>query len=763
MRMIKQLAIVFGLILFAACQPEIQNGKNAEMNRFVDGLMQKMTLQEKIGQLNLVTPGGGFMTGAVVSTDVEEKIKTGKVGGIFGISGTDKTRQVQKMAVEESRLGIPLLIGMDVIHGYKTTFPLPLGLASTWDLELIEKTARIAATEATADGIFWNFSPMVDIARDPRWGRIAEGAGEDPFLGSEIAKAMVRGYQQNDLAAANTMMATVKHFALYGAAEAGRDYNTVDMSRLRMFNDYFPPYKAAVEAGAGCVMSSFNDVEGIPASGNKWLLTDVLREMWGFEGFVVSDYTSVMEMTYHGLGDLQEVSALALKAGLDMEMVGEGFLTTLEKSLEEGKVSEQDINLACRRVLEAKYKLGLFDDPFRYCDETRREKEILTAENRKVAREAAAKSMVLLKNENELLPLKKAGTIALIGPLVDSRNNMLGTWAPTGDTKLAVTILEGFRNVAGDKVKILYAKGANITDDPKLAANVNTLGPRVEIDSRAPEAMLKEAVDAAKKANVVVAVVGEASEMSGECASRSDLSLPDSQKKLLRALAATGKPLVLVHMSGRPVILGEETELADALLQMWHAGVEGGNALADIVFGDVVPSGKLTVTFPRNMGQIPVYYAMRNTGRPQPGEQFSKFKSNYLDVSNTPQFPFGFGLSYTGFEYKNLTLDKTTIAAGDSVQVSVEVTNTGDYDAEEVVQLYVQDVVASITRPLRELKGFRKVFIKKGETKKVTFRLMENELGFYHHDLSFYAEPGTFRVFVGGDSNANLSAEFILK
>ncbi|WP_319499644.1 beta-glucosidase BglX [uncultured Draconibacterium sp.] len=757
------LLFVAVLFLFAGCVTPTSNSGDSEMDVFVSDLMAKMTIQEKIGQLNLITPGGGIPTGSVVSTGVEEKIKTGKVGGIFGVYGPEKTRQAQQLAVEESRLGIPMIFGSDVIHGYKTTFPLPLGLASTWDMELIEKTAQIAAKEATADGIFWNFSPMVDVSRDPRWGRISEGAGEDPYLGSEIAKAMVNGYQQNDLPSTTTMMATVKHFALYGAAEAGRDYNSVDMSHLRMFNEYFPPYKAAIDAGVGCVMSSFNDVDGVPASGNKWLLTNVLRDRWGFDGFVVSDYTSVNEMIAHGLGDLQAVSALALKAGLDMDMVGEGFLTTLEKSLEEGKVTEEDINVACRRILEAKYKLGLFEDPYRYFDNTRPEKDILTAEHRQVARQAAASSMVLLKNEDQLLPLKKSGTVALIGPLVDSRSNMLGTWAPTGDFNLAVTVLEGFQNVVGNKVNILHAKGANICDDPVFAKKINVFGPKIFIDERSPETMLREAVSVSKKADVIIAVVGEATEMTGESSSRTYITMPASQKKLLRELAKTGKPLVVVNMSGRPMEIGEEVEMADAFLQMWHAGVEGGNALPDVLFGDYNPSGKLTATFPVNVGQVPIYYSVRNTGRPQDGDTFQKFKSNYLDAPNSPLFPFGYGLSYTSFEFKNLSIDKTNITNNDELKVSVEVKNTGDFDGEEVVQLYIRDMVASITPPLRLLKGFEKVSIPKGETKTVEFTITNNDLAFYHSDLSFYAEPGEFEIYVGGDSNASLATKFTLK
>lgn len=734
----------------------------SDMNRYISSLMEQMTIEEKIGQLNLITPGGGIPTGSVVSTDVEEKIKSGKVGGIFGVYGPEKVRQAQKLAVEESRLGIPLLFGSDVIHGYKTTYPIPLGLSCSWDMELIEKTARMAAVEATADGIFWNFSPMVDISRDPRWGRVAEGAGEDPFLGSEIAKAMVRGYQGEDLASPTTMMATVKHIALYGAAEGGRDYNTVDMSRQTMFNVYFPPFKAAIDAGVGSVMSSFNIVDGIPATGNRWLLTTILRDKWGFDGFVVSDYTSVNEMIDHGLGDLQAVSALSLKAGLDMDMVGEGFLTTLKQSLDEGKITTAEINLACRRVLEAKYKLGLFDDPYRYFDDSRPEKEILTPENRKLAREAATRSFVLLKNENQLLPLKKSGTIVLTGPLANDKNNMLGTWAPTGDPQLSVPIIEGISNVAGSQLNILYSKGSNISDDPEFAAKINVFGPRILIDARTPEAMMAEAVSQALRSEVVVAVIGEATEMSGESSSRSDITMPEPQKKLIRALKKTGKPLVLVMMSGRPLEMEEEYDLADAILLVWHPGVEAGNAIADVLFGDYNPSGKLTMTFPRNVGQIPVYYNHKNTGRPNPGDQFQKFRSNYLDSPNSPLFPFGYGLSYTKFEYSNLTLSSNKMPPSGQIEVSVDVTNTGPFDGEEVVQLYVRDVVGSVSRPLRELKGFRKIFLKKGESRKVTFTLTENDLAFYNYDLEFVAEPGLFQVFVGGNSNAELTSEFEL-
>lgn len=758
-----QQLFFIGLIFLFSCQNNKKDSENESMDTFISNLMSEMTVEEKIGQLNLITPGGGIPTGSVVSTDVETKIKEGKVGGIFGVYGPEKVRQAQTLAVENSRLGIPMLFGSDIIHGYKTTFPIPLGLSCSWDMELIKRTAQIAAKEATADGIFWNFSPMVDIARDPRWGRIAEGAGEDPYLGSQVAKAMVQGYQQNDLSSEETMMATVKHLALYGAAEAGRDYNTVDMSLQRMFNVYFSPYKAAVEAGAGCVMTAFNDVRGIPATGNRWLLTDVLRERWGFDGFVVSDYTSLNEMIAHGMGDLQAVSAMALKAGLDMDMVGEGFLTTLEKSLEEGKITEADIDSACRNVLEAKYKLGLFDDPFRYVDGARSGQDILISQHREFARKAAAESFVLLKNDNQVLPLEKSGTIALVGPLANSQNNMLGTWAPTGEHHLAVKVIDGLKNVAGDEVEILYAKGANIVDDPDYAKKINVFGMKVNIDERSPETMIEEAVNISAKSDVIIAVVGEASEMSGESGSRSDITLPESQKKLLRALSKTGKPLVVVMMSGRPLALEEENELADALLQTWHPGVEAGNAIADVVFGDYNPSGKLTATFPRNVGQVPIYYAHRFTGRPQEGDEFQKFRSNYLDVENSPLFPFGYGLSYTDFEYRNLKISNGEMTLDDGLEVSIDVKNTGDYDGSEVVQLYVRDVVASVTPPVRELKGFEKVFIAKGETKTVTFTITPDDLAFYNFDMEFKAEPGEFIVFVGGNSNAENSAGFTLQ
>ncbi|GHA26837.1 glycosyl hydrolase [Salinimicrobium marinum] len=728
----------------------------------VEELLGKMTLEEKIGQLNLLTPGGGVATGSVVSEDVEAKIRAGNVGGIFGVSSPEKVRQAQELAVKNSRLGIPLLIGSDVIHGYKTTFPIPLGLSSSWDMDLIEETAKVAAREATADGINWNFSPMVDISRDPRWGRVAEGAGEDAYLGSQVARAMVRGYQQDDLTRPETMIATVKHLALYGASEGGRDYNRVDMSRTKMFNEYLPPYKAAIDEGAASVMTSFNDIDGVPASGNKWLLTDLLRERWGFEGFVVSDYTSVNEMIAHGMGDLQDVSALAIKAGLDMDMVGEGFLTTLQKSVEEGRVSEEEITIAARRILEAKHKLGLLDDPYKYSDESRPERDILTDEHRKTARKAAASSFVLLKKHNNTLPLSKNAKIALVGPLANDKNNMLGTWAPTGDPSLSIPILEGFRNVAPNAT-VTYAKGANISDDPEYAKKVNVFGPRIEISEESPEELLKEAMDVVENADVVVAVVGEATEMSGEAASRTEISIPESQKKLIRELSQSGKPVVLVLMSGRPLTIPEEMQLPVSILQVWHPGVEAGNAIADVVFGDINPSGKLTATWPHNVGQIPIYYGMRTTGRPAASEEFEKFKSNYLDSPIAPLLPFGYGLSYTNFEYSDVKVSDNTLNSNGEIIVSATVANTGEYDGEEVVQLYIHDKVRSITPPMKELKGFQKINLKAGESQTVEFNISVEDLKFYNGNLEYVFEPGEFEFFVAGSSDGEFQGTFNLE
>lgn len=731
---------------------------NQKMQVFIDKLMSRMTLREKIGQLNLLTAGDGIPTGASVNKDVQSKIISGDVGGLFGIMGAEKIREAQEMAAYGSRLKIPLLFGLDIIHGYRTTFPIPLALASSWDMGLIEKSARAAAKEASADGLHWTFSPMVDISRDPRWGRVAEGAGEDPYLGSRIARAMVKGYQGDDLSSPSSLMACVKHFALYGAAEGGRDYNTTDMSRLRMYETYFPPYKAAIDAGAGSVMSSFNEIDGIPASANKWLLTDVLRRQWGFRGMVVSDYTSINEMIDHGLGDLKTVSARALNAGLDMDMVGEGYLTTLRQSLKEGKITLKQIDDACRRVLEAKYKLGLFEDPFREANASKASTIIRSPEMIQTARELAAHATVLLKNDGQLLPLKRSGTIALIGPLANNKVDMQGTWAVGGNRAYAVTLLEGIKQLAG-AANILYAKGANITDDTLLTKNVTVFGKGIDI--RDPEQQLAEALQAAAQADVIVAALGESAEMTGEAASRVSISLPESQRRLLSALRKTGKPIVLVLMTGRPLAIVEESAQADAILLGWFGGDEAGNGLADVLFGNYNPSGKLPMTFPRHVGQIPIYYSHKKTGRPQPvGQPTQKFRSNYLDESNEPLYPFGHGLSYTTFTYSDIRLNKKQLKPSETLTASVTITNSGDYDGEEVVQLYINDPVASVTQPVKKLVGFQKIALKKGASREISFKISKEELSFYNNELKKVMEPGIFNLFIGGSSSGGKQAQF---
>ena len=726
---------------------------NPAMDQFIGDLMSKMTLDEKLGQLNLPS-ADEFTTGQAKSSNIGQKIKEGRVGGLFNIKGVDKIREMQRVAIEESRLKIPLIFGMDVIHGYETTFPIPLGLASSWDMELIKRSAQIAAQEATADGINWTFSPMVDIARDPRWGRVAEGSGEDAYLGSQIAKAMVYGYQGNDLSASNTMLACVKHFALYGAAEAGRDYNTVDMSRVRMYNEYLTPYKAAVDAGAGSVMVSFNEIDGIPATGNKWLLTDLLRNQWQFPGFVVTDYTGINEMIAHGMGDLQQVSKLALNAGVDMDMVGEGFLTTLTKSLKEGQVSYSAIDAAVRRILEAKYRLGLFEDPYKYCDANRAKTEIFSNQHRTEARSIAAQSMVLMKNENNVLPLKASGTVAVIGPLADNPENMPGTWSVAAKHAKAVSMLKGLKETLGDKVNFVTAKGANFDYDAQFESRISMFGKNSYRDNRPKEEILKEAVEVARKADVIVAALGETAEMSGESSSRSNIEVPQSQKDLLVELKKLGKPIVLVLFTGRPLVLNDESKLADAILNVWFAGSEAGYAISDVIFGKVNPSGKLPMTFPRNVGQVPIYYNHKSTGRPENKEdQFDKFRSVYLDVPNSPLFPFGYGLSYTTFSYGDINLSNTQLQGNQTLKASISVTNTGKYDGAEVVQLFIRDVVGSNTRPVKELKGFRKVMLKAGESKTVSFDITPEELKYYNNDLKYDWESGDFEIMIGTNSH----------
>ena len=733
-----------------------------DMDRFIDDLMKRMTLEEKIGQLNLPVTGE-IVTGQAKSSDVAKRIRAGEVGGLFNLKGVERIREVQRQAVEDSRLGIPLLFGMDVIHGYETVFPIPLGLSCTWDMKAVEKSARIAAVEASADGICWTFSPMVDVCRDARWGRASEGNGEDPFLGAAIARAMVRGYQGESMQRNDEIMACVKHFALYGAPEAGRDYNTVDMSHQRMFNDYMLPYQAAVEAGVGSAMASFNEVDGVPATGNKWLMTDVLRKQWGFDGFVVTDYTGIAEMIEHGMGDLQTVAALALNAGVDMDMVSDAFTETLKKSVEEGKVDVKTINQACRRMLEAKFKLGLFTDPYKYCDVKRPQQDIFTKEHRAVARRIASESFVLLKNEGQVLPLARKGTVAVIGPLANTKANMPGTWSVAAVSSKYPTLVEGLKEVAGKKVEILTAKGCNLMSDAEYEKRATMFGRSLNRDDRTDKELLDEALAVAAKADVIVAALGESSEMSGESSSRSELEMTDTQRVLLQELLKTGKPVVLTLFTGRPLVLTWEHAHVPAILNVWFGGSEAAYAIGDVLFGDVNPGGKLTMTFPQNVGQIPLYYAHKNTGRPlKEGRWFEKFRSNYLDVSNDPLYPFGYGLSYTTFAYGDVKLDKTTMNINGEITATVTVTNTGKYDGSEVVQLYLRDLVGSVTRPVKELKGFEKIFLKAGESREVSFKITSDLLKFYNYNLDYVCEPGDFDVMIGGNSRDVKKASFKL-
>ena len=740
------------LVLLAGQNVLAQNQKSAQaqdqkMNAFIDQLMARMTVEEKLGQMNLL-PGTSATTGELKDSPLLTLIEQGKLGTVLNQKGVEGIRQLQD-AAKRSRLGIPVLVGMDVIHGYETIFPIPLGMSCSWDLEAIEQAARIAAKEATADGICWTYSPMVDIALDARWGRIAEGSGEDPFLGSRIAEALVKGYQGNY--GPENLMACVKHYALYGGAEAGRDYNTVDMSHIRMYNQFFPPYEAAAKAGAGSVMTSFNIVDYIPATANKWLIDDVLRKQWGWNGFVVTDYGSIGEITKHGLGDLQQASVMALKAGTDMDMCAEGFIKTLEQSLKEGKVTMAEIDQACRRVLEAKYILGLFDNPYRFLDPKRHEKDIYTLEHRQAARQLAAESFVLLKNErikklnNErVLPLKKQGRIALIGPMADNRINMAGTWAPTAANERYATLKETMEKALAGKATVSYAQGCNFTSDSTLQKDG---GFYRQTPFKDAGLLKREALDIARDADVIVCAMGESAEMSGECSSRATLEMFDTQRELLEALLALGKPLVVLNFAGRPTVLTWENDNVPAILQVWFGGSEAGDAICDVLFGDKVPCGKLTTSMPQTTGQEPLYYNYLPTGRPV-GEDlstFSKFGSNYFDVRNDPLFPFGFGLSYTTFDYSDIRLNGR--------KASVTVTNTGDYDGVEIVQLYIHDVVASITRPVKELKGFQRIHLKKGESREVTFEITDDLLKFYNSSLNYVLEPGDFEIMIGPDSS----------
>jgi beta-glucosidase len=737
--------------------------KADQKSDFVSDLLSQMTLREKLGQLNQQV-AGEINTGSPQNTECGKAIMDGEIGSVFNVIGVENIKNLQKIAVENSRMKIPLLVGMDVVHGYQTVFPVPLGLSCTWDIDKIEQSAAIAAKESAANGIAWTFSPMVDICLDPRWGRQSEGAGEDPFLGGEIAKAMVRGYQGTDLKSDDKILACVKHFALYGASESGLDYNTVDMSRLRMFNQYFEPYKAAVEAGVATVMSSFNIVDGIPATANKWLLTDVLRRRWGFDGMVVTDYASIAEMETHGLGRLKENSVRALKAGTDMDMVTRGFLGTLEDALKEGLISENDINQACRRVLEAKQKLGLFDNPYKYCDGKIPVSVTYCAEHKAFARELTAESFVLLKNENNILPLKKSGTIALIGPLVEARSDMAGTWSVAQDFSKYSTLKEAFERYLSGSATLLTAQGCNLLDNEKTQNTIQKGHGTEPIERVDDEKALKEAVQIAKKSDVIICALGECAWMSGEGTSRSDLEIPAPQKRLLRELLKLGKPLVLLNFAGRATVLTEEAKTVPAVMNVWF-GSEVGDALCDVIFGGKSPSGKLTVSMPKSVGQLPLYYNTLISGRPVADDNpdYIIFNSDYQDVSNGALFPFGYGLSYTKFEYSDVTLSKTQISENETMTAKVTVKNTGNYDGIEIVQLYIRDIYASICRPCKELKGFKRIFLKKGESQEVAFEITPGLLKFYNSDLEFVLEKGEFEVMIGGNSRELKKSKFEVK
>nr|MCU0383276.1 glycoside hydrolase family 3 C-terminal domain-containing protein [Cyclobacteriaceae bacterium] len=671
-------------------------------------------------------------------------IKNGDVGAIFNAYGASYTRQLQQLAVENTRLKIPLLFGYDVIHGHKTIFPIPLAESCSWDLEMMQRSARIAAEEATAEGLHWTFAPMVDIARDPRWGRVMEGAGEDTYLGAQIAAARVKGFQGENLNDVNTMLACVKHFAAYGAAQAGRDYHTVDMSDRVLRETYLPPYKAALDAGAATVMTSFNEIHGEPASGSAYLLTDILRNEWGFKGFVVTDYTSIMEMLHHGVvADTASATALAIHAGVDMDMQAGFYQDKLEQLVKDGSVSEAKINEAAKRILKLKFDLGLFKDPYKYCDTIREKTVVMNEKFLTEAKENAKRSIVLLKNENNILPLNKnIKSLAVIGPMANARRDLIGAWSAAGDWTKATTLLEGIQQTASSQTKILYAKGSPI-----------------EADSTH---YFADAIAKAKQAEAIVLAVGEAYWMSGEAASRTNIQLPSIQRRLMEEIIKLKKPTVLVLMNGRPLDLSFENKNFTSILETWFLGTQAGPAIAEVLFGDYNPSAKLTMSFPRSVGQIPIYYATKNTGRPYETDPNSKYLSKYIDESNYPLYPFGYGLSYTTFAYTQVKLDKNSFSATDSIQVSCTITNTGTRQGEEIVQLYIRDLVGSVTRPIKELKGFTKLNLKPGESRVATFYLKANDLRFYRKDMKFDYEPGDFEVYIGTDSNTQNKVKFTL-
>lgn len=745
----KVKSIILGLsflVLIAGCQANANqyHSTNDKISGRIDSLLNLMSIDEKIGQTVLFTSRWD-VTGPVLREGEEEAIKEGKCGNIFNAHTVAYTRKLQELAVNETRLGIPLLFGYDVIHGHQTLTPISLGESASWDLALIEKSARMAAREAAASGLHWTFAPMCDIGRDPRWGRVSEGAGEDAFLGEKIAAARVKGFQGDDLSSAETVLACVKHMAAYGAAQAGRDYHSVDMSERVLRETYLPPYKAAVDAGARTVMTSFNDLDGVPASANKYLLTDILRHEWGFDGMVVTDYTAINELIPHGVAeDEYHAGILAMKAGVDMDMEGGVYMDHLKNAVENGDVTEEELDNAVRNVLRLKFELGIMDDPFKYCDETIEEKEVLSDKNRQIAYEMAVASCVLLKNENSALPLLSSDHVAVIGPLANSKRDLLGSWKAAGKPQaIKTTIMEAIQNNADETAKVSFVKGCDINSNDRSG--------------------FSKAIQVAKSADKIVMVMGEKWSMSGEAACRTNLDFPGVQSELIKAIAQLGKPVVLVYMTGRSMTIEKEVDAVDAVMNIWYPGTEGGRAVADLLYGKQVPSGKLTMTMPRNVGQIPIYYNYKNTGRPfNPEKPKDTYKSRYLDVPNTPLFPFGYGLSYTAFEYSALQLDKNTMRPGESITLTVDVKNAGDYDGDEVVQLYIHDKVASVTRPVKELKAFEKVHIKKGEMITLSFTITDDMLAFYRQDMSYGTEAGTFTVFVGTNSDTTNQAEFSL-
>jgi beta-glucosidase len=735
-------SLLAAAVVMAGCQDQVPKENTSGVQHRVDSVLALMTLPEKIGQLTLFTSDID-VTGPTIRENYKEDIKAGRVGAIFNAYGAEYTRKLQEIAVKETRLHIPLLFGYDVIHGHKTIFPVPLGEAASWDLEAMRQSAAIAAAEASAEGLHWTFAPMCDIARDPRWGRMVEGAGEDVYLGSKIAEARVKGFQGEGIGQLNSVLACVKHFAAYGAVQAGRDYHTTDMSDRVLRETYLPPYKAAVDAGAATVMTSFNEFNGIPATGNKYLMTDILRKEWGFTGFVVTDYTSIMEMIPHGIAeDTASAAALALEAGVDMDMQAGFYNDALEKLVKEGKIRESLINDAVKRILQKKFELGLFDDPYRYSDVEREKSTVMKKEHLDAARDISRKSIVLLKNDKNTLPLSKSiKRLAVIGPLADGRKEINGSWTAAGDVSKSVTLLDGIKAAVSPGTQVLYAKGCNISDDSTT--------------------YFTNALKTASQADAIVLAVGEAGLMTGEAASRASLGLPGVQQKLVEEIYKTGKPLIVVLMNGRPLTINWIDRNVPAVVEAWFLGTQTGHAIADVLFGEYNPAGKLPVTFPRSVGQIPIFYSMKNTGRPMDAN--NKYTSKYLDESNEPLYPFGYGLSYTTFSYGDIALSKTEITQKDEISVTCTLTNTGKRAGEEVVQLYVRDLVGSVTRPVKELKGFQKIMLQPGESKKVTFTLTQNDLSFYRHDMSWGTEPGKFEVFVGGNSRDVKQAGFVLK